>query len=265
MNIEHPLELSVVVPVYNNAATLERVYERVRDALVAEGMAFELLFVDDCGPDDSLRVAHELADRYSEVSLIALRHNVGQHAAVLNGLRFAHGECCVVMDADLQDPPEALPLLWHARREDYGAIFAGRRGRYQGVSRMLTSRVYKYVLHRLIGIPKDAGIFVLMERRVVDALLRMPVRTPWINVMIGLNDTPSLSIPVERVIRGEGRSAYNTWGRFYSAFRGLQCVFEYKWMRASKPYIESLDEDPVKDCYGSACCGGDPSSAGSGF
>lgn len=258
LNIEYPVDLSVVVPVYNNAATLGMMYKRVRDALLAEGMTFELLFVDDCGADDSLKVAHELANRYSEVSLIVLRHNVGQHAAVLHGLRFAHGECYVVMDADLQDPPEALPLLWRARRDGYGAVFAGRRGHYQGASRMLTSKVYKYVLHYLTGIPKDAGIFVLMEHRVVRALLRMPVYTPWINVMIGLNNIPSLSIPVQRATRREGRSAYNTWRRFHSAFRGLRCVFEYKWMRASKPYIESLDEDPVKDCYGSACCDGGP-------
>ncbi len=239
-------ELSVVVPVYNNATTLERFYHGIRQVLDDEKITFELLFVDDAGPDNSLDIATGMAGRYSEVVVVCMRNNVGQHAAVLHGLRFASGDCCLVMDADLQDPVEALPLLWHARSGRHQAVFAGRRGIYQNLLRMMTSRCYKTLLHYLAGLPNDAGIFVLMERELVDEMLRMPVRTPWINVMIGLSGLSLCSIPVERNARENGISAYSEWARLRSAMRGVYCAVSYRWWRPKQSYLESLDRDPVR-------------------
>ena len=239
-------ELSIVVPVYNNAATLEALYHSVRQVLDQEHIRFELLFVNDAGPDHSLEILCDMLDRYPEVTLVNLHHNVGQHAAVLHGLRFARSPCCIIMDADLQDPPQALPLLWHARSPHYHAIFAGRQGNYQGLFRMVTSRVYKTVLHYLAGLPKDAGIFMLMERELVDYLLRMPVAVPWINVMVGVSGFPICSLPVKRQLREAGGSAYSGWGRLRSAMRGINCALAYRLWRPNKSYFERLSDDPVK-------------------
>ena len=240
------IDLTLVVPVYNNAGTLERMYQCVRQVLNDEGITFELLFVNDAGPDNSLEILCNMVERYPEVLVVNMQKNVGQHVAVLHGLRFASGNCCVVMDADLQDPPEALRLLWHARTLQCKAIFAGRRGSYQSFSRMLTSRVYKGLLYYLVGLPKDAGIFVLMEREMVDALMRMPVMLPWINVMIGLSRLPLCVVPVERQLREQGVSAYSAWGRFCSAMRGIYCALSYQVWRPDKSYLERLDSDPVE-------------------
>lgn len=239
-------DLSLVVPVYNNATTLDKIYQNVRRVLHNESITFELLFINDAGPDNSLDILCDMVDHYPEVIVVNMQHNVGQHAAVLHGLRFAHGHCCLVMDADLQDPPEALSVLWQARSPHYQAIFAGRRGNYQSLPRMITSRFYKTLIHHLTGLPKDAGLFVLMERELVEAILRMPVRVPRISVMIGLSNFPLCSVPVKRRDREESVSAYSGWGRLRSAVRGIYCALEYRGWRPEKSYLERLEIDPVK-------------------
>ncbi len=238
--------LTIVVPVYNNAATLEKLYQRIKQDLNKEAVSFELLFVNDAGPDNSIKILCDMHERYAEVSLLSMQHNVGQHAAVLHGLRYARGECCVVMDADLQDPPEALALLWRARSLQCKAIFAGRRGNYQNFLRMSSSRIYKTLLYYLVSLPKDAGIFVLMERDMVQALLSMPVKLPWINVMIGLSGLPLCVVPVKRDCREQGISAYSGWGRLHSALRGIYCALSYRVWRPQKSYLERLQDDPVE-------------------
>lgn len=249
---DRQVELSVIVPVFNNAGTLPELHQRISRAVLDAGISFELLFVDDAGPDDSLAVINKMIENHPQISVVVMKHNVGQHAAVLHGLRFARGECCVVMDADLQDPPESLPLLWQSRSSGCFAVFAGRCGKYQGTARMLTSRVYKRVLHWLTGIPADAGIFVLMERQMVLALLQLPVRTPFINTMIGLTGMKVCSVPVERNVRYQGVSSYSAWGRLRSALMGLFNVLEYKWNRRKISYLEGIRDDPVRKCYGEA-------------
>ncbi len=240
-----PIQLSVIVPVYNNSTTLIKLHQQVREVLNTEQISFELLFVDDAGLDNSLDILSNMVDRYPEVSLVSMAHNVGQHAAVLHGLRFARGDCCAIMDADLQDPPEALVRLWRARSPNHQAVFAGRRGHYQNRSRMLTSRCYKKLIAYLTGLPKNAGIFVLLEQPLVNALLAMRVQVPWINIMIGLSGLPVYSVPVERNSRDQGLSAYSAWGRLRSAIKGLYCILTYHLWQPEKAYLENLKEDPV--------------------
>ncbi len=244
--VSFSVALTVIVPVYNNASTLISLYKQIRQVLNQAHISFELLFVDDAGPDDSLSILSDMVNVYPEVSLVSMAHNVGQHAAVLHGLRFAKGRCCIVMDADLQDPSQALVQLMRTRSPHYQAIFAGRRGIYQSRSSMFTSRCYKTLIAYLTGIPRNAGIFVLMERPMVEALLEMPVRIPWINIMIGLSKLPLCSIPVTRNHREHGLSAYSGLGRLRSAINGLYCVLTYYLWRQPQSYLKCLKNDPVK-------------------
>ena len=245
----NPLNLSIVVPVYNNSATLNLLYEQIESVLIAEGITFEIIFVDDCSQDDSVATAKNLVANNREVTLITLSHNIGQHKAVMHGLRSIRGECAVIMDADLQDPPAALAVLWKNRREDGCAVFAGRAGQYQNAGRMVTSKIFKYVLHKLTGIPKNAGIFVLLERTTVDRILSMRVKTPFINVMVGLSRVEAISIPVKRSVREQGRSAYTKWRRLQSALNALRCVLQCRIARSSKSYFQTLDVDPVNGYF----------------
>jgi glycosyltransferase involved in cell wall biosynthesis len=220
-------ELSVVVPVYRNAGTLRELHRRLHAALA--GVDCELIFVDDASPDPSRDVLAELAVADEATALVALDENVGQHRAVLAGLARGRGSWSVILDADLQDPPEAIrALLERARAGDVDAVFAGRRGEYESSSRLRTSRLFKRTLHLMCGVPPDAGIFVLLSRRLVDRLVALRGPAPFVVAMVGCVGLPMASIPVERAARVNGDSAYSTWARAKSAWRAFVWVAAWK-------------------------------------
>ncbi|MEO0814567.1 MAG: glycosyltransferase family 2 protein, partial [Myxococcota bacterium] len=160
--------LSVVVPVFNNAQTVATLWERLRAVLGAEA---EVVFVDDRSPDDASQRIRALLDRDPRLVLVRMGENVGQNRAVLVGFAVAQGAWVVNLDADLQDPPEAIPeLLNAAQRQGADVVFAGRRGRYQSSARLLTSRLYKRTLSLATGVPPDAGIFAAVSRPVIDRI-----------------------------------------------------------------------------------------------
>jgi glycosyltransferase involved in cell wall biosynthesis len=163
---------------------------------------------------------------------VALARNVGQQQAVLAGLAHARGAWTVVIDADLQDPPEAIPALLARGRDGYAAVFAGRRGRYESRGRLLTSRLFKRLLSVLSGVPADAGIFVAMHRSLVERLLQMDRDMPFLVAMIGCAGLPMTSVPVVRAARANGVSAYSSWARLKSGWRGMAYVLAWRWRAA---------------------------------
>jgi glycosyltransferase involved in cell wall biosynthesis len=229
-------ELSVVVPVYRNAATLAALHRRLRAVLEPLG-THEILFVDDGCPDGSRAVLQELAASDRRVAALVLDHNVGQHHAILAGLAHARGEWVVVMDADLQDPPEAIPDLLRAGGTGARAVFAGRRGNYEAAGRLATSRLFKRALHRLCGVPSDAGCFVALHRSLVTRLLELGGPRPFVVAMIGCTGLPSISVPVEREARASGTSAYSGWGRARSAASALiwLMLWRARFIRPGRP------------------------------
>jgi SAM-dependent methyltransferase len=211
-------ELSVVVPVHGNAATLPELHRRLRAA--AGTRSLQLILVDDASPDRSREAIAELAADDPGVEPVLLERNVGQHAAVIEGLRRARGSSTVVMDADLQDPPEAIPALLGAAGDSVDVVFAGRRGRYESRRRLLTSRLFKRTLAATTGLPPDAGMFFAANRRSVDALLEMNGSPPFVVAMIGRAGLRTRSIPVER--GPANGSSYTGAMRLRAAAHGLR-------------------------------------------
>lgn len=209
-------DVSVVVPVYDNAATLSELALRLGQVLAARGTSHELILVDDASTDDSLTVARGLADRDARIRVVSLERNLGQNRALLAGLGAASADRVVIMDADLQDPPEALPELLKASAEGYDAVFAGRRGVYQSRGRMLTSWFYKGLMSCLCGLPRGAGLFVALRRDLVQELVESP-ELPWLLPRIGLSGRKLASVPVRRTARPVGSSAYSSIGRLRAA------------------------------------------------
>jgi hypothetical protein len=141
------------------------------------------------------------------------------------------------MDADLQDPPSALPLLLAARGPGVQAVFAGRRGRSASFGRHVTSSLFRGLLHLLTGLPRDAGMFMVMERKLVEGLLDFPTEHPWITSMIGCLGVPCAIVPVKRMSRPIGRSSYTSLARVRAAITGLRCVLAYKFKLDEQPYL----------------------------
>ena len=237
------LDVSVVVPVYRTADAVPELGRRVARSLEGAGLSYELLLVDDACPAGSGEAAEALAARDERVAVVSLAQNVGQHAAALAGLERSRGRWAAVLDGDLQDPPEAVPALIAAGREaGVPVVFAGRRGRYESRVRLLTSRLYKRTLSRLAGVPPDAGIFVVVERPVVEELLGMQTRRrPSLVAMIGCAGVPMLSVPVERAPRPAGESSYSPLGRLRLGWRAVAWVVAWKLGRRLRLGKECAD------------------------
>lgn len=245
------IDCTVVAPVYRNAATLPPLFQRLSAALASAATSYEIIFVDDACPENSLAILEDLASQDSRVGVIALSQNVGQQRALIAALKFARGNWVVVMDADLQDPPEFIPtLLAHARANSYAAIFAGRRGQYESSSRLLTSRIYKWLLHVLTGIPADAGIFLVMNRKVADRLLEFDEPFPNIVAMIGCTGLPTLSVPMVREPRPDGQSAYTSKMRIVTALRAIAMVVRLKWFPQTRKRKRSMPPVTIKTLLG---------------
>jgi glycosyltransferase involved in cell wall biosynthesis len=238
-----PPEVSVVVPVYGNEASLRELDGRIARALDGARRRHERILVLDASPDDSVSVARGLASEDERVGWLDLAANVGQHRAFRTGLVHSRGHWVVTLDADLQDPPEAIPELLETAERGWDAVFAGRRGSFQSGGRMLTSRFFKRVQEALTGVPRDAGMFHVASRRLVDRVLDFPDHLRFHLPQVGLAGLPMTSIPVTRESRGEGESSYTGWRRLRM---GLEVTTFALRMRLGFGPGRSRGSDPVR-------------------
>lgn len=225
-----PPAVSVVVPLYRTGEAVAELVGRLREALAGEAGDVEILLVDDASPDDTLARARAVADAGPGVRVIALPANVGQHRAILAGMAEATGERVVVMDGDLQDPPEAVPALLAKAREGWEVVFAARRGEWQAAGRMRTSRLFKTLLGAMTGIPADCGTFFVAGRTAVGRALEVAYRRPWVVTMVGAGERIA-TVPVVREVRPRGRSAYSGGMRLAAALSAL--AFTVRWRLGS--------------------------------
>lgn len=219
------MKVAVVVPVYGNEATLRPLVARLAAALADHDWTVRL--VVDASPDASANVAADLSADRRVVSQV-LASNVGQHRALALGLAAADGaDAWVCLDADLQDPPEAVPvLLDRLARGDVAAVFAGRRGAYESRVRLLTGRMHRALVARLTGLPPDAGAFLALDARARDAVLRL--QGPSLVAAIGAARLPVTSVPVPRAARPVGSSAWTTRRRLTQSARTLAWTLRHR-------------------------------------
>ncbi len=213
------MSTAVVVPVHRNAATLEELVARLSAAL--GGHDWQVRLVVDASPDDSAEVAGQLAADDPRVRVTVLEHNVGQHRALALGLAACpDAQAWVCLDADLQDAPEAVPvLLDRLAAGGVDAVFAGRRGAYEGPLRLLTGRAHRAVLARLTGLPPDAGAFLALGPRARAAALA--AQAPSLVAAIGAARLPVTSVPVRRNAREQGESSWTARARLRQSARTL--------------------------------------------
>ena len=225
--------VSIVIPVYRNAGTLRELHARLVNSLGRTAGSFEMIFVDDASPDASPTTLRALASDDSRVVVVSLLENVGQQRAVLAGLSRARGDRTVIMDADLQDRPEAVPLLLGLLDGRVSAVFASRRGAHQPLTRRLTSRLFKMTMRWLCGTPADAGVFVAIDRPMKERLIGYERPGPSIFAMIGCAGLPMTSVPLQRDRRPDGRSTYTWDERVALSIRALVWVLRHKWRAAA--------------------------------
>ena len=204
--------------------------------------------VDDASPDGALATARELAASDPRLRVLPLERNLGQHRAVLHGFRAARGRWVVALDGDLQDPPEAIPRLLERARQGHDAVFATRTGSYQNRGRMWTSRAFKEVIHRLFGLPRGAGLYLLLRRDLADRVAAAADRRPSVVILAGLEAASAAAVPVERAARSQGRSAYSARSRLAAAWSALACGWRHRRARPDRG-ARSRSALPLAACF----------------
>jgi glycosyltransferase involved in cell wall biosynthesis len=206
-----PLEISVVIPVYNEQASLPALYSRLHLVLAGLGVSYELIFVNDGSTDNSLHLIKELASWQPEVKYIDFSRNFGHQVAVSAGLDRASGEAVVIMDSDLQDPPEVIAGLYARWQQGYEVVYGRRRQRPgESAAKKMTASFFYRLLARIthISIPVDTGDFRIIGRKVVEALKQMPEKHKFIRGQISWVGFSQTYLEYDRAERKGGQTAY---------------------------------------------------------
>ena len=217
------IELAVVVPVYRCSECLLVLHERLTRTLRDLGVTYEILFVDDRSPDDSWPVLADLADRDPTVRAVRLSRNFGQQAAITAGLAESRASWTVVMDCDLQDPPELIPRLYAKAREGHDIVLARRRGRSHSPFRLLAARIYFTFLRIFLKAKIDSGFgaFSIISRKARSAVLRVPdVDRHYVPILLWVGFEQA-SIEFEHAERYSGESSYSIGSLLRLAVSGI--------------------------------------------
>lgn len=216
-------ELSIVVPVYKCADCLPHLHERLGATLAAVTDRYELIFVDDRSPDDAWSALTDLAAHDPRVRLIRLSRNFGQHAAITAGLTAARGRWTVVMDCDLQDPPEQIPRLYAKAQEGFDIVYARRTGRRHSWFRRMGSAAYFRVLNALIGTSLSAefGNFSIISEKVRDAFLAFRDKDRHFLMILSWLGFEHTAIDFPHAERYAGESSYTLGMLLRFALAGL--------------------------------------------
>lgn len=215
--------ISVVVPAYNEEEVLEEFHRQVGAVLDQLDDEAEFVFVDDGSRDRTALIMRTLADRDPRVRAVLLSRNFGHEAAIEAGLRESRGDAVVVMDADLQDGPDILPRLVSAWREGADVVYAVRKGRKEGrVLRTAFSGFYRLAEKVMsIDLPRDAGPFSLMDRRVVDVLNAMPEKGRYFPGLRAFAGFHQVGLEAERGERHAGETKYSLVKRTIGATNAI--------------------------------------------
>ncbi len=215
--------ISIIVPAFNEQEILAQLYERV-DAVARSWLDdYEVIVVDDGSVDATPVLAKEFSQRNPKWKCVTFARNFGHQRAVSAGIHYAAGDAVVVIDADLQDPPEVITQLIERWRDGYQVVYAVRRNRKEHVLKRAAYAAFYRLLSQTatINIPLDAGDFCLMDRVVVDVLKSMPERTRFIRGMrtwVGFRQT---GVEYDRSARGAGEPKYTLRKLFQLASDGI--------------------------------------------
>lgn len=219
-----PVQVSIIIPFLNEREVLPLCHARLRQVLDALGDPWEIVFVDDGSQDGSAEYLAGLMAREPGLKLVRLSRNFGKEAAMTAGLEHATGAAVILLDADLQDPPELIPDMVRAWREGADMVCMRRRSR-AGESWLKRASAYAYyrLLSRLsrAAIPPDTGDFRLMSRRAVDALLRLPERCRYMKGLYAWIGMPTRVIDYDRAPRAAGATKWNYFALLRLAMEGI--------------------------------------------
>ena len=206
-------KISVVIPMYYEEQVAEECYERVSRVLydLRDSYDYEILFINDGSKDNTLSILENIAKEDSKIKVISFSRNFGHQAAVTAGLKFVTGDCVVIIDADLQDPPELIPDMVKEWEKGYDVIY-GKRKKRDGESafKLFTAKAFYQTLNKLsdIEIPKDTGDFRLADRKVIDVINSLPEHNKFLRGLFSWTGFKQEPLEYERKERFAGTTKY---------------------------------------------------------
>jgi polyisoprenyl-phosphate glycosyltransferase len=235
----HPLPfsmlISVIIPCFNEEKVLHSTYQRISAVLGGkEGIDYELVFVDDGSSDSTPLILKSLSERDRRVTLIRFSRNFGHQPAVSAGMQHCRGDLAVIIDADLQDPPEVIPEMIQQLRADKANVIYGVRKRRRGETwfKLITAKLFYLLLNKLsdVPMPLNTGDFRVVDRKVINAFNALPENTKYIRGLISWMGFKQIPFYYERDARFAGSTKYSltkmirfaSTGIFYFSKKPLQ-------------------------------------------
>ncbi len=206
------IQLSIVIPVYNEEETLPEMFKRLLSSLqTIPDVKWSVIFVNDGSRDRSVALIEEAHKRDARFTLIDLSRNFGHQAAISAGLAHAEGDVVVMMDGDLQDPPEVIPRLLEQWRAGYQVVYAVRRNRKEGLVKRSAYTLFYRSMKAVaaIDVPLDAGDFCLVDRTVASALVALPERNRFLRGLRSWVGFKQVGVEYERAQRFAGSTKYS--------------------------------------------------------
>ena len=216
--------LSLVVPCHNEATNIDALQARLSEVLGQLDCSWEIIYVNDGSRDETLTRLEALHARDARVGVINLSRNFGKEIAMTAGLEHTRGDAVIVIDADLQDPPELIPALVAGWQEGFDVVYAQRGARRSEtwLKRTTAGAFYRLMAHvGGVDLPRDTGDFRLMSRRAVDSLLRLREHHRFMKGLFAWIGFPSKAVPYDRDPRQGGQTSFNYWKLWNFALEGI--------------------------------------------
>ncbi|PKA83631.1 dolichol-phosphate mannosyltransferase [Ulvibacter sp. MAR_2010_11] len=218
------IDISVIIPIFNEEGIIAELYQRLRKSVMNVSENYEFIFVNDGSRDGSLIQLMKIAESDPKTYYINFSRNFGHQIAVTAGLDFCNGDAVVIIDGDLQDPPELIPQLYDEYKQGFEVVYAQRRKRKgETFFKKITAKLFYRILKRItsINIPLDTGDFRLIDKKVVSYLNKMPEQNKFLRGQIawlGFNQT---YVQYDRDSRKEGKTGYTLGKMLKFALDGI--------------------------------------------
>ncbi len=203
--------ISIVIPIYNEEENLHHLHQRITDTSPVWKEDYEVILVNDGSGDRSPAIMKEIADRDPHFRIVTFSRNFGHQAAISAGIKVSKGDAVIIMDGDLQDPPEELHRFLQKWREGYHVVYAIRRKRKEGLFKKASYKIFYRILNWIsdIDIPLDSGDFCVMDRKVVEVLNEcMPEQLRFVRGLRAYAGFKQIGIDYERAKRAAGEEKY---------------------------------------------------------
>ncbi|NEQ76670.1 MAG: glycosyltransferase family 2 protein [Okeania sp. SIO2C9] len=217
------IDYSVVIPIFNEEEIIPELWRQLLDVLQRLDGNSEVIFINDGSVDSSFELLKKITQQHLEVKIINFSRNFGHQSALSAGIDHADGKAVILMDGDLQDSPEAIISFSRLWQQGYDVVYAIRKNRKEKLLKRLAFKSFYYIQRKLSGIitPMDAGIFSLMDRKVILTLRQMPERNKYLSGLRAYAGFKQIGVYVERGLRYRGEPKVSVSKLFKLAFDGI--------------------------------------------